>query len=396
MKFSNRIKNIQVSPIRKLIPYADKVKETGVKVIHLNIGQPDIETPKEFLEAVDSYNTSVLEYAPSRGLKKTLETTQLYLHNYGLDFDLDEIIITNGASEGLTFATSILCDKGDEIITVEPYYPNYNSFAGMAEAKLVGLKSSIENNFAMPSYEEFKAAITDKTRAILISSPGNPTGRVYTKEEIETIVQIAKDFDLFILADEVYREFNYTERDFISFADYKEIEDRVILFDSISKKYSACGARIGSIASKNKEFMDHAMKLAQARLSISTLDQIGAGAMDIVDDEYVYKNRRIYKKRRAVLDEYLSKIEGLEYATPEGAFYTIVRLPVDDAEEFIKYTLENVRIDGHTVMLTPAESFYTEEGVGNNEARISYCVAEEKIKLACEIIDKSLKEYNKK
>lgn len=396
MKFSKRINKMIQSPIRKLYPYSDKVEKEGVKVIKLNIGQPDIETPKEFLKAVNNLNINVLEYAPSQGLRKTLETTQLYLYNYGLDFNLDEIIITSGASEGLLFSIMTVCDSSDEVLTIEPYYPNYSSFCKMSGVNLVGVMSRVEDKFRLPNIEDFESKITSKTRAILISNPANPTGRVYTKEEIETIVELSKKYDLFILADEVYREFNFTDREFISFADYEEIKDRVVLIDSISKKYSACGARIGSVASKNKEFMAHLLKLAQSRLSVSTLDQIGAGAMDIVDDEFVFNNRKIYKKRRDILENALSKIPNLEYATPEGAFYTIVKLPVEDAEEFIIWTLENIRIENTTVLLTPAQSFYATKGVGKNEARLSYCVSDKEVELAGRILTKAIKEYNNK
>lgn len=396
MKFSKRINKMIQSPIRKLYPYSDKVEKEGVKVIKLNIGQPDIETPKEFLKAVNNLSINVLEYAPSQGLRKTLETTQLYLYNYGLDFNLDEIIITSGASEGLLFSIMTVCDPSDEVLTIEPYYPNYSSFCKMSGVNLVGVMSRVEDKFRLPNIEDFESKITSKTRAILISNPANPTGRVYTKEEIETIVELSKKYDLFILADEVYREFNFTDREFISFADYEEIKDRVVLIDSISKKYSACGARIGSVASKNKEFMAHLLKLAQSRLSVSTLDQIGAGAMDIVDDEFVFNNRKIYKKRRDILENALSKIPNLEYATPEGAFYTIVKLPVEDAEEFIIWTLENIRIENTTVLLTPAQSFYATKGVGKNEARLSYCVSDKEVELAGRILTKAIKEYNNK
>lgn len=396
MKFSKRINRMTQSPIRKLFPYAKKVEEEGVKVIKLNIGQPDIETPKEFLNVVRSLDINVLEYAPSQGLEKALKTTQLYLHNYGLNFDLDEIIITSGASEGLLFSIMSICDAGDEIITIEPYYPNYSAFCKMSDVKLVGVMSRIEDKFRLPNIEEFAYKINEKTRAILISNPANPTGRVYTRDEIETLVELAKRYELFILADEVYREFNFTEREFISFADYEEIKDRVVLIDSISKKYSACGARIGSVASKNKEFMEHLIKLAQARLSVSTLDQIGAGAMDTVDDIFVLNNRSIYKKRRDILEKALRKIPNLEYATPEGAFYTIVKLPVEDAEEFIIWTLKNIRIENTTILLTPAESFYTNDGVGRNEARLSYCVSDKEVELAGRILTKAIEEYNNK
>lgn len=234
MKFSNRINGMDQSPIRKLFPYANAAKSKGKKVIHLNIGQPDIDTPHDFIDAINHYNVSVLEYAPSQGLERTLKTIQLYLHNYGIDFDLDEILVTNGASEALFFALMCICDPGDEVLTIEPYYPNYASFCKMADAKLVGITAKIENQFEFPKLEEFEEKITDKTKAILLSYPANPTGRVYCKDEIDKIVSLAKKYDLFILADEVYREFNFTDKPFISFCDYKEIEDRVVLVDSIS------------------------------------------------------------------------------------------------------------------------------------------------------------------
>ena len=394
MKFSNRIQRLNSSPIRRLSGYVADAKARGLEVIPLNIGQPDIPTPREFYAAISDYDVSVLEYADSRGLTKTLETMQLYLHNYGLDFDLDEIVITNGASEGLLFTMMALLDDGDEVLSLEPFYPNYSTFIKMVGANMVNLPTSIDDGFRMPSLEAFEERITDRTRAILISSPSNPTGRVYTKEEIDTVVALAEKHDLFIIADEVYREFNYTDRDFHSFGDYEEIQDRVILLDSISKKYSACGARIGSITSKNADFIAHVMKLCQGRLSVSTLDQIGAGAMDLVDDEYVYENRRTYKKRRDVLDARLKAIEGVRASEPEGAFYTMVQLPVDDAEKFIIFMLENIEIDGYTVNSTPAESFYSAEETGKNEIRLSYCVDEDMIHRAMDILEAALKAYN--
>ena len=393
MKFSHRIQGMEQSPIRRLVPYATAAKKKGLNVIHLNIGQPDIPTPYNFLEAVNEYSVSVLEYAPSQGIQRTLETVQLYLHNYGLDYDLDEIIITNGASEGLVFSILTVCDRGDEVLTFEPFYPNYLAFSQMGDVEIKSITTHLENNFALPSAEELRKHIGPKTKAILISSPGNPTGRVYTKEEIDGIVAVAKEFNLFILADEVYREFNFTDREFISFASYPEIQENVILIDSISKKYSACGARIGSLASKNKEFMGHVLKLAQARLSVSTLDQIGAGAMDIVDDEYVYENRRIYKTRRNILHRQLDKIPNIEYSLPEGAFYTIIKLPVLDAQDFIIWTIENIQINNDTILLTPAESFYTTPGLGKNECRLSYCVNDQMLIKAMEILKLALEKY---
>ncbi|MGX7092978.1 pyridoxal phosphate-dependent aminotransferase [Hutsoniella sourekii] len=393
MRFSQRVERMQNSPIRRLNDYAQAVREKGIQVIPLNIGQPDIETPKEFYEAVSNYDVSVLEYAHSRGIDQALKTTQLYLHNYGLDFELDELIITSGASEGLLFTFMALLDEGDEVLTIDPFYPNYDTFVKMAGGKLVAVHSRVETGFLMPEKTAFESALTDRTRAILLSSPGNPTGRVYTKAEIDRVVDFAKQHQLFVIADEVYREFNYTDRPFISFGDYPELAQQVILVDSISKKYSACGARIGSLASKNKQLMNHIMKLCQARLSVSTLDQVGAGAMDIVDDEYVYENRRIYQARRDLLSERLRAIPGILASEPEGAFYNIIQLPVEDAEDFIIWCLENIEVDNYTVLATPAEAFYTEAGQGKNEIRLSYCVNEEMINRAMDILELALEKY---
>lgn len=393
MKFSNRIEHMIASPIRKLVPIADRIRAQGVEVIPLNIGQPDIPTPPDFLNAVRSYDVNVLEYANSRGITRTLETTQLYLHNYGLDFTLDELLITNGASEGLSFSLACTCDPGDAILVIEPFYTNYRSIAESQGVRLIPITTSVENHFRIPGIEAFNTVYEPSMRAVLLSSPSNPTGRVYTREEMEIIVAFVKKHDLFLLADEVYREFNYTDRPFYSFMQFDEIRNQVVLLDSISKKYSACGARIGSIATKNADFMANALKLAQSRLSVSTLDQIGAGAMDIVDDQYVEDNRITYKTRRNILQRRLEKLSGVVAPTPEGAFYNILRLPVEDAEDFILWTLHNIRIDNTTILLTPAESFYSTPGMGRNEVRISYCIDETKIERAMDILEKALREY---
>lgn len=394
MIFSDRIEQIQESPIRKLIPYADRVKAEGVQVIHLNIGQPDIPTPPDFLEAVRHYDVSVLEYANSRGIKKTLDTMRLYLHNYGLDFDEEEICITNGASEGLSFSISVTCDPGDLLMVFEPFYTNYRTIAQQLGVDMVAVSAGPETNFSIPSLEEMEKIYSPKVKGILFSSPANPSGRVYTEEELRRLVTFAQKHDLWILADEVYREFNYMDRPFISMGDFPEIADRVVLLDSISKKYSACGARIGSIASKNRNFMNHVLKLCQQRLSVSTLDQIGAGAMDAVDDQYVIDNRITYKKRRDVLYRRLKEIPGIKAGVPEGSFYNVIALPVEDAEDFCIWLLENVRIDNTTILMTPAEPFYLTPGKGKNEVRISYCVSAEKIEKAMDILEKGLQEYN--
>lgn len=400
MDFSNRSQRLQASPIRKFAGLVQKVEEEGVEVIGLNIGQPDIPTPPDFLEAVRHYDVDVLAYQNSRGMQRTLETTQLYLHNYGLDFDLDEICITNGASEALSFALTLTCNPGDNVLVMEPFYTSYNSIAQTQSVNVLPIQTKAEDGFRVPSREAFDALFADpevrvRTKAFLLSSPSNPTGRVYREEEMQILVDVVKKYDLWLIADEVYREFNYTDRPFHSFAEYEEIRDRVILVDSISKKYSACGARIGSIASKNADFNEKALRLCQVRLCVSTLDQIGAGAMDIVDDAYVERNRKIYKDRRDTLKARLDRLEGVVAPNPEGAFYIVIKLPVEDAEDFVLWTLQKVRVHGKTVLMTPAESFYATPGAGRNELRLSYCVDTKKLLEAMDILEEALKTYPK-
>lgn len=398
MKFSQRSDTLQESPIRKFADAMARVEAEGVEVIPMNIGQPDIPTPPDFLEAVRHYDVDVLAYQNSRGMQRTLETVQLYLHNYGLDFALDEICITNGASEGLSFAISLVCDPGDTLLAMEPFYTNYNSIAAVQAVNICPITTRAEDGFSVPSLAQWEASIAasskrDRMKALILSSPANPTGRVYTEEEMHILIELAKKYNLWIIADEVYREFNYTSRPFHSFAEYEDIRDRVILVDSISKKYSACGARIGSLASKNKEFNAKALKMCQVRLCVSTLDQIGAGAMDIVDDAYVERNRRTYRRRRDALRERLEHMEGIVAPEPEGAFYVIAKLPVEDAEDFVRWTLENVRVNGKTLLMTPAASFYATPGLGRDEVRLSYCVRTELLLEAMDILEVALKRY---
>lgn len=398
MKFSQRSDTLQESPIRKFADAMARVEAEGVEVIPMNIGQPDIPTPPDFLEAVRHYDVDVLAYQNSRGMQRTLETVQLYLHNYGLDFALDEICITNGASEGLSFAISLVCDPGDTLLAMEPFYTNYNSIAAVQAVNIWPITTRAEDGFCVPSLAQWEASIAasgkrDRMKALILSSPANPTGRVYTEEEMHILIELAKKYNLWIIADEVYREFNYTSRPFHSFAEYEDIRDRVILVDSISKKYSACGARIGSLASKNKEFNAKALKMCQVRLCVSTLDQIGAGAMDIVDDAYVERNRRTYRRRRDALRERLEHMEGIVAPEPEGAFYVIAKLPVEDAEDFVRWTLENVRVNSKTLLMTPAASFYATPGLGRDEVRLSYCVRTELLLEAMDILEVALKRY---
>lgn len=398
MKFSQRSETLKASPIRKFSDAVTRVEASGIEVIPMNIGQPDIPTPPDFLEAVRHYDVDVLAYQNSRGMKRTLETMQLYLHNYGLEFALDEICITNGASEGLNFALSLTCDAGDAILAMEPFYTNYNSIAQVQGVGIVAATTYAEDGFRVPSLAEWDRVISasgkaNRLKALILSSPANPTGRVYTDEEMRILVDLVQKYDLWLIADEVYREFNYTPRPFHSFAEYEEIKDRVILVDSISKKYSACGARIGSLASKNRDFNEKALRLCQTRLCVSTLDQIGAGAMDIVDDAYVEDNRRTYRHRRDALQKRLEQMDGIIAPVPEGAFYLIIKLPVDNAEDFVRWTLGNVCVNGKTVLMTPAESFYATPGLGKDEVRLSYCVKTERLLEAMDILEIALKDY---
>ncbi len=393
MKLSNRLMEMEASPIRKLTPYTDEAKARSINVIPLNIGQPDTETPQEFFYAVKEFDDKVLRYEDSRGDERLIRTIVDYYKKFEIDFSEEEIIITNGASEGVIFALATVCDYGDEVLAPEPYYSNYNNFADLLDVKIVPVTTYAENGFALPEIELFEQAITSRTKAIMISNPGNPTGRVYTKEEIELLRKLALKYDLFILADEVYKEFIYNGDAFISLADYDDLSQHVILLDSISKRYSCCGARIGTIASKNKDVMANILKLAQSRLCVSTLDQVGAARLSEVNDKYIEDVVAEYKKRRDLIFQRIVAMDGVVAQKPNGAFYFLMKLPVDDAEKFTIWILENVAIDNETILLTPAESFYQTDGLGRNEVRISYCISLDKLEKAMDILELALKQY---
>lgn len=393
MKLSKRITEMEASPIRKLTPYADQAQANGLHVIHLNIGQPDIKTPPEFFDAIKSFSDPVLAYGDSRGSKDLIETLIEYYNKLGIHYEHDDIIITNGGSEGVTFAITAVCNKGDQILTPEPFYSNYSNFAESLDVEMVPITTYARDGFALPDKSEFEKRITDKTKAIIISNPGNPTGRVFTQSEIDLIKDLALEHDLFIISDEVYKEFIYNDEEFRSFAQIKELEQHTILIDSISKRYSCCGARIGSISSKNKDVIFNVLKLAQSRLCVSTLDQVGAANLRNVTSEYMESVRIEYKKRRDLIFDRVSTMEGVVARKPDGAFYYLLNLPVDDAEKFTIWILENVNIDNNTILITPAESFYITEGLGRNEIRISYCINEEKLSKAMDILEYALKIY---
>ncbi|SEF47204.1 aspartate aminotransferase [Caloramator fervidus] len=392
---SERIKNMQASPIRKLAPLAEKAKKEGKKVYHLNIGQPDIETPQIFYDTIKSFNNPVLAYTGSQGIPELINSYIRYYKEWNIDFEEDEIIVTNGGSEAILFALMAVCDYGDNIVIPEPFYTNYNGFSQIAGVNVSPFLTKAEDGFHLPKKEEIVKAINDKTKAILISNPGNPTGVVYTKDEIRLIADIAKEYDLYIIADEVYREFVYDNLEYTSFMHMKDILDRVILVDSISKRYSACGARIGLIASKNKELMKNVLKLAQSRLCSPTIEQIGAAKLIETPKEYLEKVKEEYQRRRDVVYEALSKIEGVICKKPTGAFYVIAKLPIKDAEDFVKWLLTDYSVDNETIMLAPADGFYATEGLGKDEVRISYCINIDALKKAMNIFEKGLIEYKK-
>ena len=393
MNFSNRVISMQSSPIRKLVPYATSAKERGIKVYHLNIGQPDIKTPKGFFEAINKFNNNVLEYAVSQGLPELIDAMINYYSTYNMHFEKDEILITNGGSEALLFSMMAICDPGDNILVPEPFYTNYNGFSSCVNVFVKPITTHPENGFHLPNKEEICSKIDKNTKAILISNPGNPTGTVYTKEEVHMLADIAKENNLWIIADEVYREFVYDNLDYISFGNIEEIKDRVIIVDSVSKRYSACGARIGSLACKNKEFIAQVLKLCQGRLCVSTLDQIGSIELYKTPNTYFKKVNEEYEKRRDVLYSELMKVEGVICKKPTGAFYILAKLPIENAEDFVIWMLNEFDVDGETVMACPAEGFYGTEGLGKSEIRLAYILNEHDLKKAANILKEGLEKY---
>lgn len=396
LELSQRIGKLKTSPIRKLIPYGEEATRKGKVVHHLNIGQPDIKTPLEFYDAVRNYFEPVLKYANSAGTPELIKEIRNYYLRRDMNYSMEDILVTSGGVEGISFALTAICDVGDEILIPEPYYANYNSFFNTLEIKVTTVTTYAETGFHLPSIEEFEKKITPKTKAIMLSNPSNPTGTVYRKEEIEMIAKIAKKHNLFIISDEVYREFVYGDNKAISFGTFKEIEDRVILIDSISKRYSACGSRIGCVISKNKKLIQSIFKLCQARLCLPTLEMVGAAALYRIDDSYLEEVRKEYGNRRNVLYNELKKIEGVVVRQPEGAFYSVVKLPVEDTEKFAIWLLKDFELNGETVMITPVEGFYKTKGAGKDEIRISFAIDERKIKEAINILKEALKKYKKK
>ena len=393
MRYSERITTMQSSPIRKLAPIASNAKAKGIKIYHLNIGQPDIKTPKVFFEAVKNFNNEVLEYAVSPGLPELISSLQQYYTTYNMDFESDEILVTNGGSEALLFALMATCDPKDNILVPEPFYSNYNGFSQSINVNITPITTKAEEGFHLPSKEKIQSLITSKTRAILISNPGNPTGTVYTKKELYMISEIAKENDLWIISDEVYREFVYDGLEYTSFWNIKEVEDRVIIIDSVSKRYSACGARIGSIASKDKTLIAEILKLCQGRLCVSTLDQVGSVELYNTPSSYFTEVNNEYKNRRDVLYNELIKVKGVICKKPAGAFYIVAKLPIENAEDFVIWMLTDFNKDGETVMACPAEDFYATPGLGRDEVRLAYVLKEDDLHKAAIILKEGLEKY---
>jgi aspartate aminotransferase len=389
---SNRGQQMPASPIRKLVPFAEAAKQKGIKVYHLNIGQPDIETPKEIMDAVKNTNIKVLEYSHSAGNESYRKKLVQYYKSVNIEVTHNEILITTGGSEAILFGFFVCLNPGDEVIIPEPFYANYNSFALAAGVLVTPITSSIETGFALPPVEEFEKVITPKTKAIVICNPNNPTGYLYSKDEMEKLKELCLKYNLYLLSDEAYREFCY-DGDYISAMHLSGLEQHVIVMDTISKRYSACGARIGAFVTKNKEIYNAALKFAQARLSPPGLAQImGEAAVDLPTN-FFDGPKAEYKSRRDVLVKRLNAMKGVFCPNPGGAFYAIAKLPIDDSDKFCQWLLESFSFNNQTVMLAPATGFYSTKGLGKNEVRLAYVLNVEAINAAMDCLGEALKIY---
>lgn len=395
IKVSERIGEIEYSPIRKLAPFAEKAKADGRKVYHLNIGQPDIHTPECGLESLKHISRKVLEYSPSDGFLTLRERLSSYYSGYGIDFSPSEIIVTTGASEAILFLFMVCLDQGDEVLMTEPTYANYLAFAAAAGVGVVPLKTDIQDGFALPSPEDFEKAITPRTKAILICNPNNPSGTLYTPEELSGLADVVRRHGLFLFSDEVYREFVYDGASFMSAAHLEDIRDNVVIVDSFSKRFSECGIRVGCIATKNNDVLSGMMKLCQARLSPPLLGQIVAEASFDAGKDYIRDVIAEYSRRRDVLVEGLRSIPGVSVPKPSGAFYLVAELPVEDAEDFCLWCLRDFSLDGETVMMSPASGFYITPGLGRNQVRMAYVLKEEDLKRSVEILAEALGVYRR-
>ena len=393
MDISNRARSIQASPIRKLKPFADSAKAKGIKIFHLNIGDPDVLTPAVAIKAYNNYEGPVLGYGPAQGFIELRQAVARYFGNYNIALKADEVLITNGGSEAIQFAFSVIGDAGDEVIIPEPYYTNYNSYATSAGLKIVPLPLKLEDGFALPDISAMEALITPRTKAIMLCSPNNPTGTVYSPGELDAVAALVKKHDLFLIGDEVYKEFIYDGLKHKSILEYPEISSQVIVIDSISKRYSCCGARIGMLLTRNVDVYQSALKFAQARLCPPTVDQYAALAAYGLPMSYFQATKDEYQKRRDVLVDGLQTIPGVVVRKPQGAFYVIARLPVKDSEHFARWMLEDFSYEGKTVMVAPAPGFYATASQGLSEVRLAYVINCDELKQALVVFRKGIEKY---
>jgi aspartate aminotransferase len=396
MQFSKKIQACELSPIRKFYPYADAAKAQGKRIYQLNIGQPDVATPKAFYDAVQGFAQPVLAYAPSPGLPVLIEAVRAYYAGIGISFETGDILITTGGSEALEIVLNCILDDGDEIIVPEPFYPNYNTFTRVTGGRIHPLETKPEEGYRYAVREKIEAAINEHTRAILVSNPGNPTGTVLSKEELRLLADIAKEHNLFLIGDEVYREFVYGGEQLTSIGEFTDIAENAIIIDSVSKRFSACGARIGTLITRNKELQQHAMKICQARLSVATLDQIASAALYSVGSDYFAAVRAEYRLRRDTIYQKLTAIPGVVCAEPKGAFYVMAKLPLDDAEDFQTWLLQEFDDNGETVMFAPGAGFYATPGRGRNEVRLAYVLKQKDLERAMDLLAMGISEYQKR
>lgn len=396
MKLSKKIDACALSPIRKFYPFAEAAKKRGVTIHSLNIGQPDIRTPEVYFDAIAGYRESVLAYAPSPGIPALIEAVRGYYARLGVDFDSGDILITTGGSEALLMAMLCILDEGSEVIVPEPFYPNYHTFIRAAGGRICPVRTKPEDGYRYATREQIEPLINENTRALLVTNPGNPTGTVLTEEELRLLADIAKEHDLYLICDEVYREFIYDGGHLTTAARFEDMAEQLILIDSVSKRFSACGARIGALLCRNKALIDAATKLAQARLSVATLDQVGAAALYGVEPSYFDATRQEYQHRRDVCYRKLRQIPGVVTTEPKGAFYTMAKLPVDSAEDFQMFLLQEFEDHGETVMFAPGSGFYATEGAGVSEIRIAYVRCAEELERALDLLRLAIERYNKR
>ena len=394
MKFSSKVEKCSLSPMRKFHPLAVAAEQRGLKIYHLNIGQPDIATPKAFVEAVHGFDAPVLAYAPSPGIPELIEAVQKYYGELGISYDTSEILITNGGSEALQIAFNCILDEGDEVLIPEPFYPNYNTMGRTCGASICGIPTSPEEGYHYADREKIESLINEHTRAMVFTNPGNPTGTVLTREEMTMLVDVARKHDLFLIADEAYREFVYGGEPLQSFAECTEGAENIIVADTVSKRFSACGARIGCLLSHNQELLGHAMKYCQARLSVPTIDQIASAALYRAGSDYFTAVRAEYKARRDTVMRKLKEIPGVVCECPKGAFYAMASLPVDDTDKFQRWLLEEFQDNGDTVMFAPGEPFYATPGKGRTEVRIAYVLEQDKLERAMDLLALGIQAYN--